>query len=513
MTPAVIAQARAGCDARVELLNHESLAMSEPLSSTAAPLSSPTAAAPPGRLALWVMLSGTFMVVLDFFIVNVALPSMQHELQASSGALQGVVIGYGVANAAFLVTGGRIGDMLGRRRAFLAGVALFTLASAACGLAPSAAVLVGARIAQGMAGALLQPQVLAMLGQLYAGAARAKAFAAYGLALGLGAASGQLVGGLLMHADLLGLGWRTCFLINLPLGALAIVLGRRVLPHLPGQRGSRLDLAGVALVVATLCTVIVPLVLGRERGWPAWSGAVLALAPVLAALLWRQQRALARAGGQPLVAPALTAQRPFVLGLGVTLLFFTGNASFYFVLALYLQQGLGLSPLAAGVTFTALASGFFGASMASPWLARRLGRGAIFAGALLLAAGHATLYALVAGPHAADPLAMSAVLLVQGAGLGLVMAPLAGTVLAGVPGAHAGVASGVMSTVQQVGNALGVALLGIVFYGAAGPRGDAAALAPAFGASLLCLSGVALAVAVAYRRFTRATTRAPSAAG
>jgi EmrB/QacA subfamily drug resistance transporter len=455
----------------------------------------------PSALALLVMLSGTFMVVLDFFIVNVALPSIRRDLDASAGALQLVVAGYGLANAAALITGGRLGDIHGRRSLFIIGIGLFTLASAACGLAPNAAMLVVARIAQGAAGALLQPQVLAMLGALYTGPERAKAFAAYGLAMGLAAASGQIAGGLLIHANWGGLGWRSCFLINLPIGLLALLLSPRVLPPLRGQPASRLDLPGMALVAVTLTAAIFPLVEGREAGWPLWSIACLAAVLPLGVLFWRWQRRLAARGGQPLIAPSLLAERPFVLGLAVTLMFFAGNASLYFVLALYLQQGLGLPPLESGLVFTALAAGFFATSMASPWFAKRLGRHAIFSGALVLAAGHAALYALLGGADAHDVARLLPVLLLQGCGLGMVMAPLAATVLAGVPPRHAGVASGVMASVQQVGNAVGVALIGMLYDGAGGPGA-----AHAFGISLLYLMALALGVAALYRTLCGTTT-------
>ncbi|MFZ6769662.1 MFS transporter [Undibacterium sp. Di26W] len=451
------------------------------------------------------MLSGTFMVVLDFFIINVALPSIQHDLHASASALQLIVIGYGLANAATLITGGRLGDIHGRRRLFIIGVGLFTLASAACGTAPNAAVLVAARIAQGVAGALLQPQVLAMLGLLYTGAQRAKAFAAYGLALGLAAASGQIIGGLLIHANLAGLGWRSCFLINLPIGLLALLLSKRVLPPMQGQRASRLDLPGMALVALTLTAAIFPLVVGRDEGWPLWSFICLAASVPLLIVFWTYQRRLAARGGQPLLAPSLLAQRPFVLGLLITLLFFAGNASFYFVLALYLQRGLGLPALDSGLVFTALAVGFFATSMASPWFAKKLGRHAIFSGALVLAAGHAALYGLLGWLSAQNVALMLPVLLLQGCGLGMVMTPLASTVLAGLPSQHAGVASGVMATMQQVGNALGVALIGVLYYSTLGQGAGLAIIARAFGISLLYLFALALGVAALYRHFSQTT--------
>jgi EmrB/QacA subfamily drug resistance transporter len=492
MTSQVIAAMPAGADSGVMTSSNPAASASSITSAT------------PGPLGLWVMLSGTFLVVLDFFIVNVALPSMQHDLQASAGTLQLVVAGYGLATAAGLVTGGRLGDLFGRRRMFMLGLLLFTLASAACGVAPNAELLVAARVLQGLAGALLQPQVLAMIGLAYAGEDRARAFAAYGLTLGLGATLGQLVGGVLIHADLAGLGWRSCFLINVPIGLLAVVLAPRVVPPLAqGSGGSRLDLAGVALVAAGSVAVVLPLVEGRQQGWPLWSWLCLAAAVPLWGLFARQQRRLAARGGAPLVAPVLLANRRFVTGLLTTLAFYAGNASFYFVLALYLQQGLALGPLSSGIVFTALAVGFFATSMAGARIARRFGgTPPIALGALVLAAGHALQCANVAGwlGHAHVVAWMVPLLFVQGAGLGMVMAPLVSTVLADLPPQHAGVASGVLSMVQQAGNALGVALIGIVFYGQLGRSDDHTA---AFGMALVYLLGSALLVAALHRRGRR----------
>lgn len=475
-------------------MSHTQLASNAPALERAA-----QAPATPGRLTLLIMLSGTFMVVLDFFIVNVALPAMQLDLHAGASTLQWVVAGYGLATAAGLITGGRLGDMFGRRRMFMLGLLLFTLASAACGLASSGEVLIIARVLQGLAGALLQPQVLAMIGLTYAGEARAKAFAAYGVTLGLGATLGQLVGGALIHLDIAGLGWRSCFLINLPIGLAGLLLAPRVVPPLANAGTSRLDLPGMLLIAAVSVSVVLPLVEGRELGWPAWSWLTLAAALPLFLLFVAQQWRVAARGGDALVAPVLMTHRGFVAGLLTTLAFYVGNASLYFVLALFLQQGRALGPLTSGLVFTALAVGFFTTSMAAPRLANNFGGAPIARGALLLACGHALQFANIAGLGGSHVIEwMIPLLFVQGAGLGLVMAPLVSAVLAGLPPQHAGVASGVLGTVQQAGNALGVALIGLLFYGRLNGGSGAAAYADAFGASLVYLTVSALLVALLY---------------
>lgn len=482
-----------------EVMDRPRLPFQTDAMTTATLPSAPARAAEPAAphpLALPVMLTGVFVVVLDFFIVNVALPSLQRDLGASDAMLQWVVAGYGLATAAGLVTGGRLGDLHGRRRMFMLGLLLFTLASIGCGAAPTAGWLVAARVLQGLAAAVMQPQVLAMLGVVFSGAARTRAFAAYGIAMGLAASSGQLIGGTLISLDLFGLGWRLCFLINLPIGVAALLAARRALPAPAQPGGSRLDLAGAALLSIAATALVLPLVQGRDLGWPAWAWWLLAGTVPCLLLFALQQRRLAARGGQPLVAPALIADRRLRAGLATALAFYIGNASLYFVLALFLQQGLHLPPFTSGLVFTAMAVGFFVASLAAPRLAARFGGAPIARGALLLAAAHLLQLLNVLLLDGGLRLAcLVPLLFMQGLGLGVVMAPLSGAVLAGLPPQHAGVASGVLGTVQQVGNALGVALVGLVFYGTL-----AAGQAHAFAASLLFLAATAGAVAVLYRR-------------
>jgi EmrB/QacA subfamily drug resistance transporter len=407
------------------------------------------------------------MVVLDFFIVNVALPSIQSQLHASAGSIEWVVAGYALTSAVFLITGARLGDRFGRRRMFAAGLALFTIASAACGAAATPTELVLARLVQGVSAALLMPNVLSIIGVLYSGEDRARALGAYATVMGLAAVGGQLIGGALIAANPAGLGWRSVFLINVPIGAVALVLCRRVIPDSRASNAPGLDWIGTLLVTGSLTAVLLPLVEGRQHGWPTWTWISLAIAPILLAALVLHQRRLHRAGGAPLVDPSLFRHRSFSGGLVAQLGFWAGQASFFVVLALYLQQGRGLRPLPAGLVFTILAVAYLAASVAAPSLVMRHGRRVIAAGALVLAAGHMVLLLAVADVGVRGSVAVLAPgLLLIGAGMGLVLAPLATTILETVDPERAGAASGMATTVQNVGNALGVAITGVIFFGA-----------------------------------------------
>jgi EmrB/QacA subfamily drug resistance transporter len=443
---------------------------------------------------LLVVLAGTFVTFLDFFIVNVALPSIESELHAGPDALQLVVAGFGLAFAVGMITGGRLGDLYGRRRMFAIGLALFTVTSAVCGLAPTAGVLVTARVLQGASGALLTPQVLAIVSTVYAGAARLRAFALYGFAMGVAGVLGQLLGGALISADLFGSGWRGIFLINVPVGVAALVAVRLI----PESRGApaRLDLAGTALLSVSLVAVVLPLVEGREHGWPLWTYLSLASAPVLLAAFglhqWRRRRRLQT----PLVNLHLFTVRGFGAGSVVGFGFGLVPAAFFLVLALYLQQGRGYSPMFSGVLFAAVGAGYFAAMLAATRLAASLGRQVLTLGAVLVAAG---CLAMVAGSAAASSAALLPGLAVVGFGIGLVLVPLSALVLADVPAADAGAAAGVLATAQQVGGALGVAVIGVVFFGAV-PGG----MRHAFDTSLVVLAALTAATAAMAQLLPRA---------
>jgi EmrB/QacA subfamily drug resistance transporter len=438
-----------------------------------------------------IVLAGTFMVVLDFFIVNVALPSMQARLHASDGAIEWIVAGYSLTSAVLLISAGRLGDRHGRRRMFTLGLALFTLSSAACGLAASPGMLVGARLVQGGAAALLMPNVLSLIGVLYDGVDRARALAAYGMTMGLAAVSGQLIGGVLVQADIAGLGWRAVFLINVPVGAVALALAPRLIPESRVAGQGRVDAIGTLLVTAGLTAIVLPLVEGRTHGWPLWTWLSLAAAPAILALFAVQQRR----NPSPLVSGELFGARGFTAGLVAQLVFWSGQASFFLVLALYLQQGRGLSALHSGLIFTILAVAYLAASLRAPALTERYGRRVLAVGALTLAVGHGLL-ALAAGEIGVhgDVVALVPGLILVGAGMGLGITPLATLIMAGMKPEHAGSTSGILATAQNVGNAIGVAVIGVLFFGAVH-----SGIGGAFQLCEVVLAGVLLAVVVLTR--------------
>ncbi len=468
----------------------------------------PTAAAPvdPGAppsaggwLALPVLMSGTFLIVLDFFVVNVTIPAMQGSLHASTSAIEWVVAGYGLTFAVFLVSAGRLGDLVGRRRAFSTGLALFVLASASCGLAPDARVLVAARLAQGVGAALISANVLSIIGVLYTGPRRVTAITVYGMVMGVAAAGGQLVGGLLIHADIAGGGWRPVFLVNVPVGLAALSLTPWLVPESRAERARRIDVVGMALVTLGLTALVLPLVEGRQQGWPAWTWMCLGAAGILLAALAAHQRWLAGRGGAPLLDPALFGIRTLRAGLVTQLSFWCGQAALFFVLALYLQDGRGLDPLGAGLVFTILAAAYLAASLRAPALTLRFGRDLVTVGALVLAAGDGLLLAAVARQGTGGPVGLLAPgLALVGAGQGLCITPLTAIVLSHTDPQRAGAVSGALSTMQQVGNALGVAVTGLVFFGAL-----SGGYAGAFERSLLQLACLAVAVAALTRLLPR----------
>lgn len=440
-------------------------------------------------LAAGVMLVAIFMDLLDTTIVNVAIPSIQHDLAAGYAEIQWITAGYAMAFAVLLITGGRLGDIIGRKRTFQLGIAGFTLASAACGLAPSAELLAGARVLQGAAAALMVPQVMSIIHATFPAGERGKAFGIFGAVAGLAAVAGPILGGVLVSSNVLGLGWRAIFLINVPVGLLALAAGRAVISESRGENAARLDLRGVAVCSLALLLVVFPLVQGHDLGWPWWTFALVAASAPVTWLLVRHVRSLHQRGGSPLIVPSLFRYRSFVVGLGVQLTFHTVVALFFLSWTVYLQLGAGFSALRAGLTTVAFAIGAFASSgVAVAVLVQRYGRKVLIAGAAVEVAGMLALLWTV-DRHGDDITlwAAAAPLLVVGFGFGLIAAPLPVVILTDVPQGASGSASGLSNTVVQVGGAIGVAFLGVTFFG---PLGHGDGFAEGFGTTLWVISGL-----------------------
>ena len=435
-----------------------------------------TAATPAGTTAgengyprrwamLPVILIAMFMAGFDIWAVNVAAPSLQRDLHVSDAALQLIVGGYAFMYASGMVTGGRLGDLFGYKRLFLIGVVTFALASLACGVAPTAGVLVVFRLVQGLTGAVMVPQVVALITATFPARERSRALGYYGATMGLGFVSGQILGGGLIQANIFGLGWRAIFLVNVPVGIIALIVAAVVVPKARGLRKPRLDPLGAVGVSGGLALALVPLTLGRDEGWPVWTWVSLALAlPVLAATVaW--ERRLTRAGGDPLLNLALFRDRAFSAGLllNFAALFFFG--SFMFVLTLLLQSGLGLSPLHAGIVNLPLALTFIAMTLLGPRVAARLGPRSITLGAVAAIVG-ALVLALTAAHYGGQltgwETAPGTALI--GIGQGLMVPSLMSAVLSHVRPEQAGAAAGVLTTTQQFSIASGVAVIGAVFY-------------------------------------------------
>nr|WP_230991740.1 MFS transporter [Streptomyces endocoffeicus] len=427
-------------------------------------------------LGLFTVLLGAALPLIDFFIVNVALPTMDHDLHAGPAVLELVVAGYGVAYAVLLVLGGRLGDTFGRRRLFLAGMAAFGLTSLACGLAPDAWSLVGARVAQGASAALMLPQVLATIHSSTSGSRRARALSMYGATAGLSMVAGQILGGVLVAADIAGTGWRAVFLVNVPVALIGLVLAVRTVPETRSKRPAPVDVPGTVLLALSLITLMVPLTEGRAAGWPLWTWLGLGAFPFVAAAFYVVERRADRAGRTPLLPPSLFALPGLRRGLAMVVPFSIGFGGFMFVIAVALQQGLRYGPVEAGLALAPMATTFFVASLMGPRLVGRYGSRVVTAGGLIQAVGIALLMLTVWRDW--PDLSLAGLLpgvALAGFGQGLQLPVLIRIVLADVPNERAGVGSGVMVTTQQSALALGVATLGTLFLslGPSAGMGDA----------------------------------------
>ncbi|MEU7556534.1 MFS transporter [Streptomyces sp. NPDC044571] len=427
-----------------------------------------------------VMMAAALMDLLDVTIVNVAIPSIGRDLHASPSALQWLVSAYLLGFAATLIVSGHLGDRYGRKALFLAGTAGFGLASLGCGIAQSPGQLITARAVQGMMAALLMPQVLGSFRTLFHGRERGAVFGMYGAVAGFASAVGLLLGGLLTDADLFGWGWRSIFLVNVPVAAAACLAGALLVPVTRERGAGRPDIAGSIALAGGLVAVVLPLVQGEANDWPLWGWLCLG-AGVLSVIGLGLIEARRRGTTVPLLPARAFTLPAFSVGLAVQLLFSVGMQGFFLIFAIWLQGGQGYTPMQAGVLTIAFSAGSFLTAPAAGSLAVRFGRTVLAAGALLMAGGFAGIWYAASGATAGHAGAWPLVpgLVVAGAGLGFLVVPLVNVVLSAVPADIAGGASGIFSTAQQFGGALGAAVIGSVFFGALPDGGPTHALTTA----------------------------------
>ncbi|WP_052597413.1 MFS transporter [Luteipulveratus mongoliensis] len=450
------------------------------------------------RLLLPVVLAAMFMYGFDLNVVNVAIPSLQHDLRAGQVALELVVGGYAFAYAAGLVTGGRLGDLFSHRRMFLLGMTAFTAASVLCGIAQTPSELVAARLVQGLAAAMMVPQILALIMSSFTAAERPKALAWFGVTAAVSGVFGQVLGGLLLDADVLGLGWRVIFLLNLPVGLAVLSLAARVLPPAAIVRDATLDPVGVVGVSGSLALALVPLVLGRGEGWPTWCWIMLVASVPAALLTLSYERRLLARGGAPLLDLSLFGVRTFSAGLAISVAFMAYFTSSIFVVSLLLQNGLGLTPLRAGLTFAPMAL----AGVVAPLVGKRLivSYGAtrvILLGCAVDLVATVLLAAMlqVQGGDIGVPW-LAAALALMGLGNTLILPALIGATLSGVQPRQAGIASGTLNTTQQFAGSAGLAVVGSVFFSVLGDH-PSGATDYASAAEIAAWISVALVIAMA----------------
>ncbi|MGU7839974.1 MFS transporter [Burkholderia sp. AW33-5] len=450
----------------------------------------------PRRWAMFsVLLVGAFLPPLDFFIVNVALPSIRGELGASSSAEQFVISSYAGLYAVTLITGGRLGDLFGRGRMFFLGLIGFATASALCGLASSPWTLIAGRALQGLTAAVMAPQALASIQAIFPESEKPLALSLYGAVFGLAAVVGQALGGILISLNLFNLGWRTIFLVNLPLAILVVLFGIPLLKETRAQHARKLDLGGTALSMATLGALVVPLIEGRDAGWPLLAWMSLMAVPALAWFFWRYESRLARSGGAPLLDPAALRAPGLGRALLIALLLYSIGA-FFLLFSIYLQSALHVDALSAGLVFLPFGVGFLLGPLSTPHCSRVLGAYVNPFGMGLEVVGLVGLAWLIAATPLGMPLAtipLAAVLFIIGFGQGLALPTLMRMVTGRVAPALSGMIAGIASSTLQVSTSLSVAIIGGIFYTVLGSHQDPAAIAHAF---IVAILGIAFFLSI-----------------
>jgi EmrB/QacA subfamily drug resistance transporter len=473
------------------------------MTATASPAAqAPHEEAGRGWRAVSIVLAGAFMALLDTTIVNVALPTIRSGLHASPASLEWVVSGYALAYGLALVPAGRAGDRFGHKPMFLLGLTVFVLASVACGLSQSAAEIVAARIVQGLGAGMFYPAIAATIQLAFTGPARSKAFGVFGATIGFATALGPLFGGLIISAAGTGDGWRWIFFVNLIIGAVTVPLAAWQLPRSEPSRRRGFDLPGFALLTAGLLLLLIPLTEGEQDGWPAWCLVCFGACVVVFALLAATELAAKRRGGDPLLNPGLLRQTSFSAGAIFAVAYFAGFSSVFFTLSILWQEGLGHTALITGLVVAPFSVGSLVSAANSDKLSARMGRMVLVNGCVLVLAGLA-LAILVVHLTAPSPDGWYLIgpLLLAGLGNGMVIAPNQDFVLASVPPKEAGTASGILSTAQRLGTAIGIAIIGTVLFGtlhlsSASARSGPQAVARAFthSAQLALLTNLAFVI-------------------
>ncbi len=440
--------------------------------------------------ALAILLTGAFLPPLDFFIVNVALPSIREDFQASASTMQLIISGYATTYAVMLITGGRLGDLYGRRNVFLAGMVAFAAASALCGFALSPSVLIAGRIFQGFAAAIMAPQALASINAIFPDHEKSKALSFYALTFGVASMAGLFLGGALIALNVFGLGWRAIFLINLPVIAIAAPAALAMLRETRLEQARKLDIGGATLIAVALFALISPLIEGREQGWPIWSILMLSACPPLLLLFWRYELKVGAAGGDPIFEPRLLQLPGLTRGL-LSALFFYAFAAFWLTFSVYQQGGLGRTPFEAGVAILPAALGFVMGPFASGSILRVFVRYSAAAGMTLEAAG---LFGTAALISFGAPEFLFVALFFVGAGQGIALPNLVKTVVQRVDPARSGLASGLVNSMLQIGGALATALIGGLFFSILGPASDERSVGHAYSVAAVAI-GLCLLIA------------------